>query len=302
MKQVKELHEYRKFMQKEELHKSLNSLVGILKGVSLDRDISLEENSEISMWYSLHEPLMNIHPFREILPIVKISLADGHLDLEEVENILWLCNRFLDANNEKLYFDEITSQIQYLEGMLHGIITDSVITDQEVKALNDWMNDNEYLCGTYPYDEVYSLLLAAKEDGVISDDEKNMLRAFFSNFVDTKESANIHEVDRQALQEKYSVKGICAIAPELSFAGKTFCFTGVSSRCTRNKIADIIIQKGGCYNDNVTQKTDYLIVGADGNPCWAFSCYGRKVEKAMDLRKKGQHIVIVNELDFWDEF
>ena len=50
----------------------------------------------------------------------------------------------------------------------------------------------------------------------------------------------------------------------------------------------------------MTQKTDYLIVGNEGNPCWAFSCYGRKVEKAVELRKKGSNIQIINEDDFWN--
>jgi hypothetical protein len=50
---------------------------------------------------------------------------------------------------------------------------------------------------------------------------------------------------------------------------------------------------------NVNQKTNYLLVGSDGNPCWAFSCYGRKVEKAVEMRKEGYSIQIINENDFW---
>lgn len=129
-----------------------------------------------------------------------------------------------------------------------------------------------------------------------------MLRAFFANFVDTRESFNIHEADIAELQKTYSVKGICAICPEISFEGKTFCFTGTSTRCRRDDIARMIRKRGGIYNDRVTDTTDFLIVGGDGNPCWAFSCYGRKVEKAMTMRKEGHKIVIVHENDFWDEF
>ena len=50
----------------------------------------------------------------------------------------------------------------------------------------------------------------------------------------------------------------------------------------------------------VSPKTDYLIVGNAGNPCWAFACYGRKIEDAIRLRKDGAKVVIVNETDFWD--
>ncbi|GMA55471.1 hypothetical protein GCM10025857_68280 [Alicyclobacillus contaminans] len=50
----------------------------------------------------------------------------------------------------------------------------------------------------------------------------------------------------------------------------------------------------------MTVDTDYLVVGDQGNPCWAFSCYGRKVEKAVKLRKQGRRILIIHEVDFWD--
>ncbi len=42
------------------------------------------------------------------------------------------------------------------------------------------------------------------------------------------------------------------------------------------------------------------MVGAKGNPCWAFACYGRKVEEAMALRKAGNRLLIVHENDFFD--
>jgi hypothetical protein len=50
----------------------------------------------------------------------------------------------------------------------------------------------------------------------------------------------------------------------------------------------------------VIKELDYLIVAAERNLCWAFSCYGRKVEAAMDLRKSGTRLTIVHENDFWD--
>ena len=298
---LKELQEYRCFMKKEEMHKAMNTLVGILAGAAADGAITEDESNEIRNWYSLHLNLMNIHPFSEIMPVLEMAFADNILDIEEAKGALWLCQRFLDSQNDKLYFDCITSQIQQLEGMLHGIISDGVISDDEIAALREWLNENDHLCGIYPFDEVYSLLLAAKEDGKVSDDERNMLKAFFATFVDTQSSFNIHESDVAELQKQYSIGGICAVCPEIVIEGKTFCFTGVSKKATRHEIADIVCGNGGQYNDRVTDKTDYLVVGADGNPCWAFSCYGRKVEKAVNMRKEGHSIIIVHEYDFWDE-
>jgi hypothetical protein len=54
------------------------------------------------------------------------------------------------------------------------------------------------------------------------------------------------------------------------------------------------------FNNNVVKDTNYLVVGNKGNPCWVYSCYGRKVEKAVELRKAGHKIMIIHEDDFWD--
>ena len=45
---------------------------------------------------------------------------------------------------------------------------------------------------------------------------------------------------------------------------------------------------------------DYLVIGANGNECWAYSAYGRKVEQAIELRKSGSRLTIIHEFDFWD--
>ena len=71
-------------------------------------------------------------------------------------------------------------------------------------------------------------------------------------------------------------------------------------KAKRTDIAKQVERLGGVFIPNLSQKTDFLVVGAGGNPCWAFSCYGRKVEKAAELRKEGHSITIVHESDFWD--
>ena len=50
----------------------------------------------------------------------------------------------------------------------------------------------------------------------------------------------------------------------------------------------------------ISKKTDYLIIGDTNNACWSYACYGRKVEKALDLRKSGHTIVLVHEFDVFD--
>ena len=52
--------------------------------------------------------------------------------------------------------------------------------------------------------------------------------------------------------------------------------------------------------DPVSRKLDYLIIGADGNPYWAYACYGRKVEMPVALQKAGARIPLIHENDIHD--
>jgi hypothetical protein len=38
--------------------------------------------------------------------------------------------------------------------------------------------------------------------------------------------------------------------------------------------------------DTLKEDIDYLIIGADGSPCWTFACYGRKVEKSRQYAER----------------
>lgn len=301
MSKFKEIEDYRVFTSKAELHKSINALIGIIQGIRFDNIANEHEIAELIHWCNLHRRFEKRAPFNEIIPLIDQALLDNKLEQEEIEDILWLCNNIVNDSGFNRYYDLITSSIQQLQGILHGILADNVLNEAEIEQLCSWIDDHDFLKGTYPFDEIHSLLVSVKQDGIISDDEKNLLKAFFANFVDTRASYNVHEFEVKALQSQYSISGICAVCPEIIFENKVFSFTGASTRATRSEIAKIIQSMGGIFNNNVTKNTNYLIVGGDGNPCWAFACYGRKVEKAIELRKKGLPIIIVHENDFWDE-
>lgn len=297
MKNLSSIEEYRQFTTPAEFHKAINMLRGIVAGITSNNSVSTDEVKELANWCSLHANLRHRHPFSEIIPVIESSLEDGVIDDDEAQNILWLCNNFVD---DAKFYDLTTSTIQFLNGFIHGIMADGKLSDDELYCLRLWLNNNEFLCGTYPFDEIVSILTSILADGVIKQDEREFLKAFFSNIIEFKESLNLNENDFIALREKYSVRGICSMCPDIQFDGRIFCFTGESYKGTRADIASQIEAIGGIYRNNISNKTDYLIVGNAGNPCWAFSCYGRKIEEAMNMRKLGGKIVIVNETDFWD--
>lgn len=295
MAKYKELNEYRQFTGPAEMQKSINTLLGILEGISIDHVVDDLETQELKNWYELHRCLIDRHPFNEIIPALDIALSDQIITYEEAEDLRWLCQQVTSGQ----YYDLVTSAIQTLHGLIHGIMANNVVTDDEIYALQDWMEDHSIIKGTYPFDEIYSLVFSITEDGIVTESERDTLRAFFSEFIDTRDSCNLSALELANLREQYSIQGICAKNPDILILDHVFCFTGTSTVATRNEIAAIISKNGGIFGNTVTKKTHYLIVGADGNPCWAYSCYGRKIEKAVAMRENGFPISIVNENDFW---
>lgn len=291
------LSDYQAFTKPAELHKAINTLRGLVAGIGSDASVGQDEIVELAHWCELHASLRDRHPFSEILPVVEAACEDDIITEDEKRDILWLCSNFADSSS---YYDIITSSIQFLAGLLHGIMADGTLSDQEINLLKSWVDTNDFLAGTYPFDEINSLLCAILEDKKISAEEREQLMAFFSNVIDFTSSYNLSEKDFAGLREKYSISGICALCPEITFSDKVFCFTGESYRATRSEIAEQIKNLGGIVRSGVTSKTDYLIVGNAGNPCWAYACYGRKIEDAMSLRKDGGKVIIANETDFWD--
>ena len=95
------------------------------------------------------------------------------------------------------------------------------------------------------------------------------------------------------------ITGLCAVCPDVVIEDKLFCFTGASPKATRKGFQKIVEDKGGNYYPRIVKDLDYLVIGDDGNPCWCFACYGRKVEEAVTLRKKGAKLLLVHEADFW---
>lgn len=292
-----DFEDYQKFTKPSQLHKAINTLRGLVAGISSDGGASSTEMAELVHWCELHSHLRDRHPFSELLPVVETACKDGVVTEDEASDILWLCSNFADNSS---YYDATTSSIQFLAGLIHGIMADGGLSDREVSALSSWMNANSFLSGTYPFDEINGMLRSVLADKKISDDERGQLMALFSDIIDFTSSLNLNQIDFERLKEKYTISGVCAADPDICFKDRSFCFTGESHRAKRTEIAEIVANLGGVFKPSVSKKVDYLIVGASGNPCWAYACYGRKIEEAVGLRRLGAKIVIVNENDFWN--
>ncbi len=285
---------YGRFTGPQRLDKALHTLEGLLKGAATDGVISLDELQLVRHWMREHSEHADRHPFNEIMALLDDVMADGVFDAEDAKDVLWVCQRFSTPNE---YFAAIASDMQRLQGMLGGVIADGTVTEAELRALSEWADEHEHLKACWPFDELQSVIVSVLADKKIDADEHRMLLAMFSEFTEIGEHL---AVDIRLSGMVPPVTGLCAVCPEVSFVNRLYCFTGKSRRATRREMAELIESLGGAFNPSVRHELDYLIIGADGNPAWAFACYGRKVELAMNYRKEGYPIVLVHENDFWD--
>jgi hypothetical protein len=284
---------YFKFTTRARLDKSINSLVGIVEGIAIDRSINSSELSFLQMWLAEHRELQNCHPYSELVPLVSNAIVDGVLTEDERGDILWLCERLCSTE----YYDRVTADLQRLHAIIGGIAADGLVTTGELRGLSDWLEEHAHLKTCWPYDEIASLVTAVLADGKINPQEQTILRDFFSEFTAVLDDKTIVS---PTVRQGDSLVGLCAVCPEIEFSGTKFCFTGASTKHKRSELSSIVQRLGGEVVSGLTSTVNYLIIGADGNPCWAYACYGRKVEKAVELRKAGSRLLLVHENDFHD--
>lgn len=286
---------HRVFTQKSEADKAIHSLKGILLGINLDEEVNQKEIDELKSWVKTHFALIDRNPFKEFMGIIHETVSGNLPQKESIEDLFWLSQKY---ESDNYYYNSITTDLQTLQGICHGILSDGKINDNEVHGLNDWLKSNEHLSTYYPYDELRSLILSIVSDRKIDDLERKTLMAYLNQFVDLKNSVVSNQIEQETLDVRIS--GLCTSDPNISFEDKSFCITGILKRGSRNETLEKIKKLGGNPIENVTKNTHYLIVGDNGNPAWAFSCYGRKVEKAINLRKEGHSIMLIHEFDFFD--
>jgi hypothetical protein len=282
---------YKFFTNPLVIEKDLRTLVGILQGIKSDSVINKIEHSELINWITARRDYENKKPYSQIIHLLREALADSILTKDEVENIIWFCNQYIDSSN---YFDAITAGIQNLTGILKGISIDQNVNEQELLYLDNWLEENDYLKNTYPYDEIYSLTTQIIKDKIVTKEEQeDFLR--FANAI-----AGDHKVNSNNALIETLKTGFFQIDPDITIQENIFCITGVSKKFKRKEIVEKIELYGGYVVDNVSSKINYLIVCDEKNSCWAFTCYGRKIEEAIKLRKQGLRLVIVHEFDLYD--
>lgn len=279
------------FLSKSKVLQVFSTLSGLIEGVSADNIIKKEEVAALRNWLETNRKTVSRPPFSEVVNVIENSLADDKITEEELHDIRYVCKNVISTFGQA---DDI--KIQNLHGIASGIASDGLINSDEWSYLDNWIDNNPALKGTWPFDEIQALTKKHKKFEKISPSEMEIIVHYLNDFSGLNQNKTLtHPLNEPSM----SITEICAECKDIQLKGKTFCITGESIKYSRAQIKDILSEHDGFFKSNISKSVDYLIVCSDGSPYWKFSCYGRKVEAAIALKKSGSEIEVINEVDLW---
>lgn len=199
---------------------------------------------------------------------------------------------FSTAQDASIHQRLVTRSLNQLMGIVNGVLCDGHLHDTEIHYLSTWLQENEQLKNVYPANVIFRLVREALADGVLTLEEKEHLLKNLSAI-----SGNEFWKTGAALPE--SIARVFDDDPTVVFTGNIFVMTGEFMFGTRNACYKATEFRGGFTSDNVTKKTNYLVIGSMASPAWIESNFGRKIQKAAEMAESGEfEIAIIRETDW----
>ena len=196
------------------------------------------------------------------------------------------------AKAKALNTKRIIKSINLLMGMVSGIVCDDKLQDAEVQYLSTWLSEHNELAREYPASVIYRRVREVLRDGLITEPERAHLLSELkvwsgTNFIETG----------AALPEEIS--SIFDADPHVIIPKNQFVFTGEFMWGTKASLHRAVDQRGGWFNERITVRTNYLVVGARSSPHWIAENFGRKIQRAVEMANSGEYeIAIIREADW----
>ncbi len=177
-------------------------------------------------------------------------------------------------------------QVNELLGLAHGIIADGVVTQQEAEYLQKWLVANAGVSNNPVVANLLQRVNQMLSDRILDAEESRELLETLTKF-----SGGDFELGEVL---KSSSLPLDEPPPEILFDQTRFCFTGTFAFGSRRECEDAV-EKRGASAGSLTLKTDYLVIGTYATESWIHSSYGRKIERAAEMKEEGVPISIIGE-------
>ncbi len=276
----------RAFSFSNEKDRALYGLKGILAGVVVDQRLNEMELLFLDSWLQSQEHLSEDENVLAILTQVGEILEDGKISPDELQQMQASINQIItDKNSETL---ESVGHIEELIGFLTGTASDGVLNDQEITGISSWLESNESVREIWPASVIVQRLAVILEDGIITDEEREDLLATVRQVTgtDTDESGLSYEASTEVWEDSVD---------SLKLAGSIFCLTGDFVSGDRESVDTMLCCLGAETNSSVNKSVDYLVIGTLASRDWLYTSHGRKIEKALLLKRAGSDIKIITE-------
>ncbi len=256
------------------IRKAISEFYGMIRGFSIDNEINAAEAASIIKWKEDNQQYRNFKEFSSIISVIDSIAADGVITIDEIIKLQSTVKSFLDLVSTA----PVTLATQILDGIMKGITVDGEISETECKSLCQWLYDNIYLSGHFPFDK----LLRTVED-VLADSR-----------VTKEESAYLTSIINELLNPVDTLK-----AQINSVDGKHICLSGNFRYGQKSDVEKYIIEHGGLIDSSVKKTTDILLIGDCECQAYSNGTYGTKVKKALEYNEKGSNIQIMKEADLF---
>lgn len=183
---------------------------------------------------------------------------------------------------------QTTKAMQTLMGIVTGVVADGELADTEIHFLKTWLREHEAIAEQWPGCAIYRLIQQVMADGIVTHEEREHLLQQLQNLVQVDFArTGAAEPDGPALPVDDDVTVVIANAG--------ICHTGEFMFGTRAAVERATLKAGGMPVDAVTKRTDLLVIGTRVSPNWVATTYGRKIQRAMELRDAGAELEIITE-------
>ncbi|MCF8382108.1 MAG: BRCT domain-containing protein [Chlorobium sp.] len=271
--------------------KALYSLMGIIEGIQSDTVITDSEIGFLSVWIDENEELFRNALMGSLQQKIRKICQQCHVSHEEVAGIRAAASILVYDNDKLIVNYGPENGHELLLGICKGISSDRILNDTEIEYLAEFLDRNTFLRNSWPGSELFSKLKAVLQDGVITENERTILK----NAINSLFGDSIAQGITEGLSTRFPVDSDA----EIIFSERTFCLTGTFLHGERKECEALISKRGGIPMKSVTKKLNYLVIGALSSRDWKFSNYGLKIQNAVLNRdQKGCIVKIINE-EMW---
>ncbi|HIT77600.1 MAG TPA: hypothetical protein IAD47_02270 [Candidatus Limihabitans stercoravium] len=267
-------NEFARFISNPEARKAVSEFYGIIRGFSMDNQVTSDEFEYIKNWQAKFSEYSKQPEISAVVSVLNKIIYDGKITLDEITELQHLIKSYLDIVSTS----PITLATQILDGILRGITLDGKISETECKNLRQWLYDNIYLSNHFPFNKTIKAVEKILEDSVVTKEESVYLNEIINKMLDP--------IDH--LKEQVN-----------SVEGKHVCLSGDFEYGKKSDVADYIISKGGIIDPNLKKTTNILMIGKYESKLYSNGTYGSKVKKAIEFNERGSNIKIVKESDFF---